>query len=68
MLERTLVLGLRSNLGEELNKVRQVTSEELGADNEIFAGVVGVQFRAEEFSLSLDAESRALLGGLCWDG
>lgn len=64
LLQRTCVFGLRGNLCEKLNKVRQVVPEELGADDEIFASVVGVKLRAEELGFSLDAECRALLGGL----
>lgn len=62
--KHTLVLGLSSDLGEELDKVGEIISEELGADDEVFARVVRVELGAEELSLSLDAESRAPLGVL----
>lgn len=58
------VLGLGSDLGEELDEVRQVVSEELCANNEVLAGARGVGLRAHELGLTLDAEGGALVSAL----
>lgn len=58
------VLGLGSDLGEELNEVGKVVSEELCADNEVLAGARGVGLRAHQLGLALDAEGGALVGAL----
>lgn len=45
---RTLVISHTSDLSEELDKVWQIILKELCADNEAFAGVVGLEGGAKE--------------------
>lgn len=61
---RTCVLGLLGNLSEELDKVGQVIAEELGSNNQVLAGVVGLESRAQELRLALYPQSRPPLGVL----
>jgi hypothetical protein len=49
-------LGLGDDFAEELGEVREVVAEELGFDDEAFAGVVGGQLAAEDLSLAGDSE------------
>ena len=61
---RTCVLGLLGNLSEELDKVWQVIAKELGSNNQVLAGVVGFESRAQELRLALYPQSRPPLGVL----
>lgn len=61
---RTCVLGLLSDLSEELNKVGQVIAEELGSNDQVFARVEGLKSRAQELRLALYPQSRPPLGVL----
>lgn len=63
-LQHTQVLGPGCDLGQELDEVGQVVSEELGADDEVFARVGGLELGAEQLRLSLDAEGGTSLGAL----
>jgi hypothetical protein len=62
---RTCVLGLLSDLREELDKVGQVIAEELGSNDQVLARVVGVKSRAQKLRLALYPQSRPPLGVLC---
>jgi hypothetical protein len=61
---RTCVLGLRGNLGEKLDKVRQVVTEELRTNNQVLARVESLEGRAQKLRLALYPQSRSPLGGL----
>lgn len=63
-VELTGVLGLGSNLAEQLGEVRKIITEELGLNHERLAGVVCVQLATEKLRLSLQAKSGSLLGVL----
>lgn len=62
--QRTLVLGHLRDLCKQLDKVWQVIAEELGTNNEVFAGVVGSDVGAQELTFTLYPESRTSLGTL----
>lgn len=49
----TLISGRSSDVFEYLDKVGQVVAEELGADDDAFASVIGEEGRAEEFCFTL---------------
>lgn len=61
---RTCVLGLLSDLSEELNKVGQVIAEELGTNDQVLARVEGLKSRAQKLRLALYPQSRPPLGVL----
>lgn len=61
----TLVLGHRGDLCEKLDKVWEVIFQEFRADNNIFAGMVGLQGRSEQFRLALYPKCRPSFGALC---
>ena len=61
---RTCVLGLLGDLSEELDKVRQVIAEELGTNDQVLAGVVRLDSRAQKLRLALYSQSRPPLGVL----
>lgn len=64
MALRTCVLGLLSDLCEELDKVGQVIAEELGTNDQVLAGVGGLKSRAQELRLALYPQGRPPLGVL----
>ena len=61
----TSVSRVRGNLSEELDKVWKVVAEELGSNNEVFAGVVGEDVGTQQLRLALNSESRTSVGVLC---
>jgi hypothetical protein len=61
---RTQVLGGAGDLAEQLDKVRQVIAEELGLEHQVLAGVVGVEFGAQELGFADNAQRRPSLGAL----
>jgi hypothetical protein len=62
--QRTGVFGLRDDLGQELEEVREIGAEEAGLNNQSLTGVLGRQLAAEELGFADDAHSSALGGVL----
>jgi hypothetical protein len=60
----TLVLGGAGDLAEQLDEVGQVIAEELGLEDEVLAGVVGVEAGAQELGFADNAQRRPSLGAL----
>ena len=61
---RTCVLGLLGDLSEQLDEVGQVVAEELGSNDQVLAGVVCLESRAQKLRLALYPQSRPPLGVL----
>lgn len=54
--QRTRELGGRSDFAQKLDKVREIIAEELGFEDEVLAGVVGIQFSAEKLGFPDNAQ------------
>jgi hypothetical protein len=61
----TLVFGLSSNLGKQLNEVRQIIAKELGSNDETFACVRREKLGTEKFRLALYPKCRPVFSRLC---
>lgn len=60
----TCVLGHGNNLGQQLGKVRKVTPEEAGLEDQALTGVRRRQLTTKEFRLPGDPQGRSPLGVL----
>ena len=60
----TLVLGGAGDLAEQLDEVGQVVAEELGSNDQVLAGMVCLESRAQKLRLALYPQSGPPLGVL----
>jgi hypothetical protein len=63
-MRRTLKFGRGSYFAKKLDKVGQVIAEELGFEDEVFAGVVGADFGSKELRFANNSQRRPSLGVL----